>query len=66
MLKNIANLGEVLNKKEQKGIQGGQFCMIHCLDECISGLAVYSQQGAQNCSQTCTNLAGDQGGGLGW
>ncbi|SNR15115.1 hypothetical protein [Tenacibaculum jejuense] len=62
MLKNISNLGKKLNKKEQTTITGGEFCMIHCLDECISGLDNYTSEGGQYCSQLCIRLSGGNGG----
>jgi len=64
MLKKVLNLGNVLNKKEQRSINGGIFCMIHCLDECLASFG-YDQQYGQYCTQDCQNQANQNGGGYG-
>lgn len=62
MLKNILNLtgAQQLDKKEQKGIQGGQFCVIHCIGECYTGALNQSEITA--CENECKQLATENGG----
>ncbi|MFT5890799.1 MAG: hypothetical protein ACI9Y7_000897 [Dokdonia sp.] len=53
MLKNISSLGAVLNKAEQKSIEGGRFTLTHVLvcTENTNGLTC----GPPHCLGECTN-----------
>lgn len=57
MLNNILNLNgaQQLNKNEQKGIQGGQFCAIHCLSECYETES--NQASIDACGRECQRLS---------
>ena len=70
MLKNILNLDGVqqLDKNKQRGIQGGQFCAIHCLSECYTGTT--NQADIDACTKECKRLEAIHnntvGGGFGF
>jgi len=57
-MSKIKNLGKTLSKKQQRGINGGVFCIIHCYDECLSA-------GFSNgyCVNSCQQQAAENGGG---
>jgi len=65
MLKNILKLkgAQQLEKKEQKEIQGGEFCAIHCLSECYSGSLDQAEIDA--CGRNCQRLANQYGNTVG-
>ena len=59
-MKKLKNLGEALSKNEQRAINGGAFCIIHCYAECLESNGYDSDQ---FCGQLCQNLAAQNGGG---
>ncbi len=63
MLKNISNLGTTLSKKDQKSIQGGEFCAIHCIAECYNSIDINDQEALAACNARCQRLSNQHGNG---